>query len=65
MTAELLDMSRDPEEAFVEYGRIHPLHRRLAWPSEIADAVLFLASDDASAMTGVPLVVDGGFLSRV
>lgn len=35
--------------------------RRLAEPSEIADAVLYLASDRASFVTGTTLVVDGGW----
>lgn len=37
-----------------------PLHR-LAHPSEIAQAILFLASDEASFVTGAALVVDGGY----
>ncbi len=36
---------------------------RLAEPEEIARAALFLASDDASFITGATLPVDGGFLA--
>jgi NAD(P)-dependent dehydrogenase (short-subunit alcohol dehydrogenase family) len=61
MIEGVLPAGADVETALAEYGRIHPLYRRLARPEEIADAVLFLASDDASLVTGASLFVDGGF----
>jgi NAD(P)-dependent dehydrogenase (short-subunit alcohol dehydrogenase family) len=41
----------------------HPMGR-LGEPSEVAEAILFLASDQASFITGVILPVDGGFLAQ-
>ena len=37
---------------------------RIGQPEDIARAVLFLASDEASFITGTSLVVDGGLLAR-
>jgi NAD(P)-dependent dehydrogenase (short-subunit alcohol dehydrogenase family) len=38
--------------------------KRVAEPEEIAEAILFLASDKASYITGTSLAVDGGKLAR-
>jgi NAD(P)-dependent dehydrogenase (short-subunit alcohol dehydrogenase family) len=61
MIVSVLPQDSELEPTLAEYGKIHPLHQRLARPREIADAVLFLASDDASLMTGAILAVDAGF----
>ena len=37
---------------------------RLGIPREIADAILFLASDEASFVTGTELIVDGGYTAQ-
>jgi NAD(P)-dependent dehydrogenase (short-subunit alcohol dehydrogenase family) len=42
---------------------LHPLGR-LGMPVDIANAVVFLASDDAAFMTGTEIVVDGGMTAR-
>jgi NAD(P)-dependent dehydrogenase (short-subunit alcohol dehydrogenase family) len=41
----------------------HPIGR-IAQPSEIADAVVWLSSDKASYVTGVALPVDGGYTAQ-
>ena len=51
---------REPEGGVVP---LTPMGRR-AHVSEISGAVAYLASDDASFVTGTELVVDGGYLAR-
>lgn len=52
----------DPEAARRHAANMHPLGR-LGRPTDIADAFVYLASDEASWVTGTALVVDGGLIS--
>jgi NAD(P)-dependent dehydrogenase (short-subunit alcohol dehydrogenase family) len=57
------DSGADIEDLKEEYKSGVPLGR-VARPEEIASVAAFLASDDASWVTGVALPVDGGFLAQ-
>ena len=55
-----------PEEAvgqFKDFYASNTVVKRMGRPDEIAKAVLFLASDDASFITGSDLLIDGGFIN--
>jgi NAD(P)-dependent dehydrogenase (short-subunit alcohol dehydrogenase family) len=53
-------MQEDAYEAFLEHSRTtHPLGR-VGQPGDIADAIVYLASERASWVTGVTLSLDGG-----
>jgi NAD(P)-dependent dehydrogenase (short-subunit alcohol dehydrogenase family) len=63
MLRSFVDGLPDPETAWREHETAQPLGR-LARPEECAAAVLFLASEGASFVTGVALPVDGGFTAE-
>jgi NAD(P)-dependent dehydrogenase (short-subunit alcohol dehydrogenase family) len=56
-------VARLPEDYKAPMKEAHPIGR-LGEPSEVANAILFLASDDASFVTGAILPVDGGYLAQ-
>jgi dihydroanticapsin dehydrogenase len=52
-----------PEEVVRTYIEPRCFIKRFGRPEEVAPAILFLAGDEASYITGATLVVDGGFTS--
>ena len=51
------------DELVGQWGDLHPIGR-MGQPSDIANAAMFLASDQASFITGEHLCVDGGFMAQ-
>lgn len=49
----------DPEQGLAEISR-RQLMGRLGTAEDVANAVLYVASDEAAFMTGAPLIIDGG-----
>ena len=56
------EMTQSAGEEFINKTKNNTPLKRLGKPEEIAKAVVFLLSDEASFITGVNLDVDGGFL---
>jgi dihydroanticapsin dehydrogenase len=59
----IFQQESEPEKAKQQISQMHPLGR-FAQPEEIAQAILFLASEDASFITGAVLPVDGGYTAK-
>jgi NAD(P)-dependent dehydrogenase (short-subunit alcohol dehydrogenase family) len=55
----LVPRQPDPKAAEQHVNDVHPL-RRIATPDEVANLIAFVASDEASAITGSSLAVDCG-----
>ena len=54
---------RAVEPHWIEYSRSRTPMARLGTPEDVARAALFLASDEATYLTGVNLMVDGGWMA--
>ena len=59
LVEEWFALQPDPAAAEASVMNTHPM-RRIATPAEIANVVVFVASDEASAMTGAAVAVDCG-----
>lgn len=63
-TANLFKGDKTVDEVIADWGKGHPLGR-VARIGEIAELVAFLASDNASFITGASYVIDGGLICQV
>jgi meso-butanediol dehydrogenase / (S,S)-butanediol dehydrogenase / diacetyl reductase len=63
MADGFVEQADDPAAVRREYEALSPLNR-LGTPREIANCIVFLASDEASFVTGAALVADGGTIIR-
>jgi NAD(P)-dependent dehydrogenase (short-subunit alcohol dehydrogenase family) len=59
LVEEWFSLQPDPKAAEASVLQVHPM-RRIATPMEVANLVAFVASDEASAITGASLAVDCG-----
>jgi NAD(P)-dependent dehydrogenase (short-subunit alcohol dehydrogenase family) len=62
MLQKLAEETNDPQAKWKEYESAQPM-RRLGTAQECANAILWLASEEASFVTGIALPVDGGFVA--
>lgn len=63
MIKRFVENAPNPEQVRKNLGEMHPIGR-MGKPEEIANAVLFLAGDESSFITGHALIVDGGLTAQ-
>ncbi len=63
MVAREVQLSGDPDKCVSQMDNDHPIGR-IGRPEEVAKAVLFLASNESSFVTGTALSVDGGLTAQ-
>jgi meso-butanediol dehydrogenase/(S,S)-butanediol dehydrogenase/diacetyl reductase len=61
---DFIESMNDPEAFRRDLGKIHPVGRA-GDPQEVAAVIAFLASDDASFITGQVYIVDGGRMTKL
>ncbi|AQS41965.1 MAG: Dehydrogenase [Candidatus Tokpelaia hoelldobleri] len=63
LMAQIAKNSGNQEEYEAQVTALHPIGR-LGVPDDIASGILYLASDEASFVTGSELVIDGGYTAQ-
>ncbi|HXQ92105.1 MAG TPA: SDR family NAD(P)-dependent oxidoreductase [Nitrososphaerales archaeon] len=63
MQAREFGRTKDPAKTREAYDKIYPMGR-IGRPEEVAELVLFLATDRSSFITGTPFLIDGGLFAQ-
>ena len=63
MDETAIRMFGDAETGIREFGKLHPVGH-VGEPDDIANGVVYLASDEAKFVTGTELVIDGGYTAE-
>ena len=63
MQAREFGRTSDPQKTRKAYDKIYPMGR-IGKPDEVAQLVLFLASDRSSFINGTPFLIDGGLFAQ-